>query len=329
MATKIRANWRTPDAVRVEVDENADRAAWLRERRNGVGGTDITVLMGTHTAGMTPEAIYDEKVSAEPPVEANMPWFRFGHVLEPRLLAEASDYHGVAVRPGGLFRNKAEPWRYANPDALTADGGILECKTTGKDTQAAKDWREGIVSSHAYDQTQWYLAVTGRAHARYVIGINPPGWRKMDESQWVDAVNEVIHVGPIARDEDRIADLIEAARDFWACVEDRALTTRWKPREVEAAIPQFTLDDLARLGAIKAEQDRLKKERELIEGRLKAEIGSDGGFLTVGGVRRAKWSHFPKERFDKKRFEVDHPDLAREYTTTYEGTLLTIVGGDA
>jgi putative phage-type endonuclease len=329
MATKTRANWRTPDAVRVDVDENTDRTAWLRQRRAGIGGTDITALMGTHTAAMTPEAVYDEKVSTDEPVEADRPWFRFGHLLEPRLIAESSDHHGITVRPGGLFRNKSESWRYANPDALTSDGGILECKTTGKDTKAAEDWRDGIVSAHAYDQTQWYLAVTGRAHARWVVGINPPGWRKMPESEWVDAVEEVLHVGPIERDEDRIAELLDAARDFWACVEARHLSTRWKPREVEAAIPQMVADDLKRLAVIKGQQDKLKAEREAIEKRMKDEIGKDGGFLTVGGIRRVKWSHFPKERFDKKGLEAAHPDLVREYTSTYQGTLLTILGGDA
>lgn len=327
-ATKTRANWRTPDAVKIDVDENVDRLAWLRERRYGIGGTDAAALMGTHVGKMTPVDVFAEKMRTDEPREADLAHFRFGHLLEPRLMAEAGDHHGVTVRRGGLFRNKAERWRYANPDGLTSDGGILECKTTGRDTAAAHAWREGIVSDHAYDQTQHYLAVTGRSHARFVVGINPPGWTKMDESEWVDAVTEVIHVGPIDRDEERIAAILAAERDFWACVEAGELSTRWKPREVEAMVPEMVEDDIARLETIKYQQKVLAEERSAIEDRLKGEIGTEGGFLTVDGRPVARWSVFDQERFDTKAFKEAHPDLAAEFTRTRTERRFSLVGGD-
>lgn len=328
MSTKTRANWRTPDATLTEADENADRTEWLRQRRRGIGGTDAAVLMGTHVAKMTPAEVFEQKMATDEPRERDVAHFRFGHMLEPRLLAEAADHHGISVRPAGFYRHKVEPWRYANPDALTSDNGILECKTTGAKTPAADAWRAGIVSDHAYDQGQYYLAVTGRAHVRYVVGINPPGWTKRPESEWVDGVTEILHVGPIARDEERIAAILEAARDFWACVEAGTLSTRWKPREVEAAIPDMVRDDLARLRIVKEQQKRLADERGAIERRITSEIGTDGGYLTVGGEQVARWTVYLADTFDKKAFEAAHPDIAEKFTTTSERRRFSVAGGD-
>lgn len=328
MTAKQRANWRTPDAILTAVDENADRTEWLRQRRRGIGGTDAAALMGTHVAKVSPVEVFEQKMTTDEPRERDVAHFRFGHMLEPRLMTEAADHHGITVRSAGFYRNKAEPWRYANPDALTSDNGILECKTTGARTAAADAWRAGIVSDHAYDQAQYYLAVTGRAHVRYVVGINPPGWTKMPESEWVDAVTEVLHVGPIARDEERIAAILEAARDFWACVEAGVLSTRWKPREVEAAIPDMVRDDLARLRGVREQQKKLDAERKAIEARLTSQIGTDGGFLTVGGEQVARWTPYLADVFDKKAFTEAHPDLAEKFTTTSERRRFSVVGGD-
>ncbi|MCY4726735.1 YqaJ viral recombinase family protein [Nocardioides sp. STR2] len=307
------------------MDENTDRIGWLRERRAGIGGTDAAVLMGTHVGKVTPRDVYNDKIATDDPAELNLPMFRFGHMLEPRLLAEAEAHHGIKVRPGGLFRNKAESWRYANPDALTSDGGILECKTTGTTTKHYAAWKAGDISPHAYDQTQHYLAVTGRAHARFVVGVNPKGWQKRPESEWVDSVTEIFHVGPIPRDEARIAEILEAERDFWACVEARALSTRWAPREVEARIPEMVEDDLVRLAVIKEQQTKLKADREAIEKRLRGAIGDEGGFLTLWGKPRVSLTAYDAETFDKAGLIEAHPDIAERFIGTAPRTRLSVV----
>jgi putative phage-type endonuclease len=327
--TKKRANWRTPDAYQMPTFENLNRASWLRERRKGIGGTDAAALMGTHVGKVSPIDVFAEKMSEDEPREVDLPHFRFGHMLEARLIAEAADHHGVDARRGGMYRHKVEEWRYANPDAFTSDGGILECKTTGQDTPAAREWRAGTVSPHAYDQAQHYLAVTGRKHIYFVVGIAPPGWQKLPEDQWIDSVTEIIHVGPIARDNDRIAEIMEAERDFWPCVEKGELSHRWKPREVEAIIPEMVTDDIARLLVIKGKQTALAEERAAIERRLTAEIGREGGYLTVGGQQVARWTVYDAETFDKKGFTERYPAIAAKFTVTNQRRRFSVIGGDA
>lgn len=313
-APNKRANWRTPDATLADVDEHADRQAWLNERRNGIGGTDAVTLMGTHVGKVKPKALWDEKRSKREPRELNLPAFRFGHALEPRLRAEAAAEHDVRVRPGGFYRNKKHPWRYANPDGLTSCGGLLEIKTTSTKSKSYPAWAAGEVPAHAYDQGQHYLSVTGRTHVHYVMGVYPDGWQDMDEADWPDAVTEVIHIGPIPRDEARIAEMLEAQIDFWGCLETGVLSERWGPREVEALIPEMLVDDLGRLAAVKASQESLAGERAAIERRLKAALSDRAGLLTLGGIPRVELTEYEAETFDKKKFGAAHPELLAQFT---------------
>lgn len=354
MTTKTRANWRTPDATLIDVDENADRMVWLKERRNGIGGTDAAAIMGVHvTLGMstakdvTPADIFLDKTSTSDPVEDDKSIFAFGHMLEPVLMQHAVERFGITTRPGGFYRNKAEAWRYANPDGLSSDGGIVECKTASRRSESADKWLAGDVSPHAYIQTQHYLAVTGRSHSYYSVAIRDDfaNWEAVPRHLWGEqwfadmAVKQFVQVGPVERDEAVIAHILDAEREFWGHVRAGVLPDNYaaaltpadrfpvgrKDIDVEAVIPEMTTDDLARLAVIKDQQTALADERSAIEARIKSEIG-DAEYLTVGGSRRMRWSSYLASQFDKDRFGKDHPDLLRAYTTRRPARRLTVVG---
>lgn len=353
MTTKARANWRTPDATKSDVDENSDRLAWLKERRNGVGGTDAAALLGVHVSlsmptakDVTPAHVFADKTASGEPVEDDKPIYAFGHALEPVLLARAEEQFGITTRRGGLYRNKSEPWRYANPDALASDGGIVECKTASRRAEAAEKWLAGDVSPHAYIQTQHYLAVTGRSHSYYSVAIRDDysNWETVPRHLWGEpwfadmAVKEFVQVGPVERDEAVIAHILDTEREFWGYVQAGVLPDNYaadltpverfpvgrKDIDVEAVIPEMTADDLARLAAIKEQQTALGDERAAIEARIKAEIG-DGEYLTVGGTRRMRWSSLLASQFDKDRFGKEHPELLAAYTTRRPQRRLTVV----
>lgn len=59
---------------------NIIRAAWLEQRRKGIGGSDIGAILGMSTWG-TPYSVWLEKTGAVPPKEET-PAMHFGRVLE-------------------------------------------------------------------------------------------------------------------------------------------------------------------------------------------------------------------------------------------------------
>ena len=108
-------------------------SAWLADRREGLGGSDILAVLGFSTY-TSPWEVWREKTGAspidtEPPSEAA----RLGNDLEPWLLAQAPALLGEAAYRT-LHRTYAHPdhwWRRCSPDGVLADGRLVECKTAG------------------------------------------------------------------------------------------------------------------------------------------------------------------------------------------------------
>ena len=166
MTTK--PDYRVPNAKLI-LAVDADRKDWLLTRTLGCGGSDVAVVTGgARYYGTNPFTIWQDKTSDQPPVEGDKDIFWFGQEVEPLLAARFTADTGIATRNVGTYQSKEHPWAMANPDRLTADGGVLEIKTTGIYTDKAKDWKAGEVPDNAYVQTQYYLGVTGRSHAWFI-----------------------------------------------------------------------------------------------------------------------------------------------------------------
>lgn len=352
--TRARANWRTPDAVKVDVDEHVDRMAWLLERRDGIGGTDAATILGVHVTSTmssvptrTIADVYADKVAEGEPVEEDKPIFALGHAAEPLLIAEVERRKGVRTRRAGFYRHKDNRWAYASPDALSSDNGIIECKTAGRRGKTAAAWLNGEVSPHAFAQAQHYLYVTGRARIYFAVGIRDDrqDWESVPRDEWDDdflrrVIMDVVVIGPVERDDEFIADMVAREREVWEAIVAREPRPEWDgpidyskvtPRagaEVEAVIPEMVLDDIARLDVIKAQQAELNAERKHIEASLKGAI-RDAEFLAADGRRVAQWGGYEKQIFDERAFRRDHPDLAAEYTTTTTYRRLKILKEDA
>lgn len=298
MTTK--PDYRVPGAKLI-LPADAPRADWLKVRRQGLGGSDVAEITGA-SSFTTPFEIWQDKTSDTDPVEEVKDIFWFGQEVEPLLATRFTEDTGIATRNVGTYANKKTPWAIANPDRLTADGGILEIKTTGIYTDKARDWQAGEIPDNAYVQLQWYLSVTGRSH----------GW-------FIALVDRTPHiVGPVDRDDDLIAEIRSTAALFWAHVlandpppVDLATVTPSElavrhPRVLdpesctEAPLPELVEDDLTKLAEIKDTEATLKTERTAIETRLKAVIG-DHEYLTIDGRPVARW----QEIAGRKTFDQD------------------------
>lgn len=288
-------NYRVPNATLI-LPADASRDDWLKTRRTGLGGSDIAEITGA-SSFRTPFEVWLDKTSDTEPVEEQRDIFWFGNEVEPLLAARFTEDTGIATRNVGTYQSKEHPFLLANPDRFTADGGVLEIKTTGGYTDKAKEWRAGEIPDNAYVQVQVYLAVTGRSH----------GW-------FIALVDRTPHiVGPVDRDENLIAEIRSTAALFWAHVlsnepppVDLATVTPSElavrhPRVLdpesctEAPLPELVEDDLAKLAEIKDTEATLKDERTAIETRLKATVG-DREYLTVNGRPVVRWAEVSGRR---------------------------------
>jgi putative phage-type endonuclease len=130
---------------------------WLAMRHNGIGGSDISAVLGVNQYRST-EELLEEKLGPVKNSEPNdaMIW---GTWSEPNLVKMFKRYHpGAEVETDlSTFAAVGREWMIANPDAIWhSDKGpiLLELKT------GAYKWHENTLKVYSA-QVQWYLHILG------------------------------------------------------------------------------------------------------------------------------------------------------------------------
>lgn len=116
------------------VSQVSDRAAWLNERKKGIGGSDVAAILGL-SKWSTPFQVYADK-RGEAEERAQSMGMLIGTVLEPWILEEYERQTESQVeRVGKILYDKEYPFLLATVDGMLPDR-IVECKTARDN----KDW---------------------------------------------------------------------------------------------------------------------------------------------------------------------------------------------
>ena len=289
------------------------REDWLEHRRNSIGGSDAAAVVGLNKYA-SPYSLWADKRGLLPEKEDSEP-MRLGRDLEDYVAQRFTEATGKRVRrENNIIINPSFPFAHANVDRLVIgeDAG-LECKTTS--AMNLKRFRGGEYPANYYVQCVHYMMVTGAA-------------------RWYLAVL-VLGVGfywfCIERDEDEIEALRASESAFWEYVKTNTpppvdgdtATSEAVATVLGGSSPGVSCDvtayqkDLDLYFEKKAEMDRIKKEKDEIENRLKvymddAESGESERYFI-------SYAEQSRRTFDVNRFAGDHPDL--DLTDYYKTTV--------
>lgn len=276
-----------------------DRASWLADRKNYIGGSEIAAILGL-SHYRTSYDVYASKVLGAEPDKDNQR-LEAGRYLESGIITWAAERHGWKAEPNDLrvFRSVEYPLAACTPDAWVGAHG-LEVKTAAAHT--ARCYPE-TVPGQVFDvypgtkvevepgswnqymcQVQWSMAVTG-AKLWYLAAA--VGYREL-------------RVYAIHRDEEDIEFLLNAGASFWKCVEQmepppmngaplaalRRLHPEGNGETVELSSAEETLAGAYLLA--KAEEASAKKAKEWAQARLQAALGDSS--RGVAGDRVITWS---------------------------------------
>lgn len=299
-----------PDVAELILPAGANRPQWLAARRIGLGGSEVSTLVGL-TRYESPYELWLDKTGQVPlvddtPSEAA----EMGTLLEPVVRDRFARVLGLTVELAGTYRSREWPWMLANPDGLCSDGAGYEGKTCSQ--WLAHQWRDGQTADHAELQAQWGMAVTGLPawHVAVLIGGQHNEYRLVE------------------RDHDLIAVLVDVSHRFWhehvltgqppdwdgsdAAV--KYLTDRYPTADVDtiADIDLDERDEIARLREkTLAGEKAAKADAEALKNRVRALIGSKEQLMCEDAVV-ATWRN--TGQFSEKRFRAEHADLATQYT---------------
>jgi len=285
------ANWSAPNAELV-LPVDPGMTEWLTLRRAGLGGTDAATIMGANKFANL-FSMWMDKTSTLPPENLSSDLLWFGHEVEPMMRRRFTTETNIATRRVGTLRSKTHPFMQANIDGLTADGGILEIKSTDWFTDAGKEWTGGDIPDHPWWQVQHCLAVSGRSHGWFVALVG----------------RKFVIAGPIERDEEAIERLIAAEQAFWEqyvvggvappinfeTIDEDEARSRFPVATPDATvaidaqpIPEIWTDHLDSFLTARTTESDAKKAKEAAKAKLMGLIG-DKQLLTLGGKPVLKW----------------------------------------
>jgi len=303
---------------------DAPEDVWLRERLNGIGGSDVAAAVGISRYS-SPYRVWAEKTgrSDPEPDEASRERMLWGHLLEPVIRAEFARRHPeFIVVPGeGTYARVGALWQRVNVDGLVFDRktgallGVLEIKTGTHWQLDAWEGEEIPVSYTA--QGQWANWVLGEEAQRTFYAA------LLDTSTYVEKVNP--------RDDELIADLVDLASDLWRHVEDDTLppidgsaATTETLRRIKALVGErVDLDPswrkgVARRDELSEEIKALKKERDEIDNQLREAMGTATEAYLDGEPVFTNRPTAGGRSTDYDGFQLAAPDLYEQFVTVGE-----------
>ena len=299
----------------------ADNDAWLEQRHNGIGGSDVAAIMGL-SPWRTPAEVWLEKTGRmEPQDLSDRPHVRRGVDLEQFVGERFKQNHpGFTVRRvNAICQSLERPWAQASLDYEVAERkcgdspkwGVLEIKT------ARSDWKDGV-PAYYLTQVMHYLSVTNRDFAWVAVQFDSDGLWEYREYR-------------IARDEEDIVAVDSAVDTFWhgfveadvmpvlvgTSGEAQGLAQMFSKPDVEAITDHEadTIQLIADYQDAAAREKQAKADKQKASTLLMAKVGEAKALYT--DTSRVTWVRSESEKFDLKRFKQDHPDLAKQYTTAY------------
>lgn len=200
MSAATEARSEAPDDIlescRLVLPAGATINRWRGERRNGLGASDMSTVLGLNPWNDLHGLWMNKTLGVEVAENDRM---RLGNALEPFIRDKFVRDTGIDVAECGLLESLERPHMRYTPDGLTDDGGLFEAKSTAWWNSA--DWDDDQVADHAEIQVQAGMYVTGRTHA-WVCAL-------------VDGNPDRFHVRRVKRDERFIAAMVDAADVFW------------------------------------------------------------------------------------------------------------------
>lgn len=274
-----------------------DRAAWLAERRKGIGSSDSPAILGVSKFS-SPWEVWAEKVGiADESGEDLSDAIEAGRRLEPVVAQWYADRSKRAVEDPGdhAIQTHAEiPWMRSTVDRIIprVDGrdgpGVLEIKTTSAFN--AKEWDDGPPLAYQV-QVQHQLAVTGLKWGAIAVLIG----------------GQRLTYADVDRNDRFIGAMLGRLREFWDLVltekppqpDGHAATARvlrhLYPESVagsEIALPASFADAAARMDAMKKAKAQAEDGIRAIDNEIRAAMGEhEIGVLPDGSVFTLRTTH--------------------------------------
>ena len=189
-----------------------DKETWLAERRLGVSGSDVGVLMGVNPFKSVDDLVLD-KLGIGKPFNGNE-FTRAGLILEPFVADGWSSRTGMKIEQGVFMRSVANDRYIGTPDFI-GDGFGLEIKTGSE-----RVYSKGCPKYYEF-QSRWYMMLTEKPVWHLVACMVPKDRSLIGLDKGEEYLREWVALQPhreflFERNLDIEAQMMEKAENFLA-----------------------------------------------------------------------------------------------------------------
>lgn len=304
--------------------ENLPYEDWLEYRKNGIGGSDASVVCDVNRYKSQVE-LWLEKTNRLAPQEAGEPAY-WGTQLENLVRSEFTKRTGIEVKPvKQILQSEEHPFMQANLDGVCTDPNYGDCIFEAKTASAfkASEWENSIPDEYML-QIQHYMAVTGfkAAYIAVLIGGNTFRWRLVE------------------RDEELIAMLIQLESEFWDCVKNdtppsldgseataKFLAEKFtESKKAQIDLPDGAVELIQKYETASEQLSAITEQKRLVENLLKEMLGENE--VGIIGKNVVTWKSISQERLDSKALKSENPEIYRKYATTTNYRRFSIKSAD-
>lgn len=246
-----------------------------------------------------------------------------GHILEPAIGMHYADLNSVSIEKGPEYEANPiigpQPWMHARPDFFVTKNDekwLLEIKSTRKFDHRWGSQNSSNVPPYYAAQCVWQMAVTDDNRCDLAaFATLTDEYRSYRLHRDKDLENKIIDIASEWYDKHVRQGKPPEVDGSTTC--SKMLAQLFRQETKELIEPLDSHEDLAKqLHEIKRQQSEIENQKKLLENQLKESIGTAYG---IRGI--ATWSQSkPRTRFDRKSFEQDHPELAKQYITAGDPT---------
>lgn len=268
------------------MNKEIDEAAWLRERRLGIGGSDIGAIVGVNP-WKTALDVFLDKTGQAPVVEPNAS-MQLGTALEPFVVKNYEKETGLRCEEQiGMFHNGV---LCVNIDrivdmgnGLTQKNGIVISERILEAKTSRHEWSDGVPNSYQC-QVQWYMGAF-ESVKQTDVAVYYTGGQK-----------DPFHIFPVMRDDDVFAFLKDKAEEFWNKYvltntmpppqnEDdcRFIWAKESPKKVSVADARI-IETIRKIRAIRQQMDELEEQDSKLVSEVMAAMGDAEILKTSSGM---------------------------------------------
>ena len=299
-----------------------NKQEWLKERKNYLGGTDLSSIAGLNPY-RTALDVYLDKTSDDIACETNAA-MRWGNLLEDVIAKEYSEVIGqtIAIEPNTIYHPEYK-FLAANIDRWVGDKEyVLECKTAG--FTRCKEWGElgtdQIPESYLI-QCAYYASICDVPKVDIAVLIAGQDFRIYTYHRNKDLEDKIIKIGV----------------NFWHNhIEKRIPPKCVSTRDTFNLFPQSNhhkivaetniMEKWEQLKAAKEEESKIAYTIEKLKTDIQEFMRDYDVLIDNNGNVIATWKNTaPKSFFDVKKFKDEAKDLYFKYTSVAKQSRMFLI----